>query len=230
MIHVAIDQAVSAAIGVVHAEGVDPLSRPVALESAVAETLEARSSALSPDDESMRSAVRDMLRNGRYKPTGRGKPASEYLLRAIAEGAFPRINAPVDVCNVVSAAFLVPISVWDAERAGTGRFLVRLGTAGEAYVFNAAGQEIDLEDLLLGARIHGAGGRGEPIVNPVKDCLATKTDDSSTHVVALLYAPATGFHDRLHSAVEQFASLIATCGGNVRVRTAILRSSESTEI
>lgn len=32
--------------------------------------------------ENVRSAVRDMLRHGGYKPTGRGKPASEHLVRA----------------------------------------------------------------------------------------------------------------------------------------------------
>jgi hypothetical protein len=29
-------------------------------------------------DEEVRAAVRDLLRHGGYKPTGRGKPASEY--------------------------------------------------------------------------------------------------------------------------------------------------------
>ena len=39
-------------------------------------------------EESLRSAVRDMLRHGGYKPTGRGKPASEYLVRAANEDRF----------------------------------------------------------------------------------------------------------------------------------------------
>ena len=42
-----------------------------------------------------RASVRDMLRFGAYKPTGRGKPASEYLLNAAAEGHFPFISAAV---------------------------------------------------------------------------------------------------------------------------------------
>ena len=32
--------------------------------------------------EQVRQDVRDLLRHGGYKPTGRGKPASEYLVRA----------------------------------------------------------------------------------------------------------------------------------------------------
>ncbi|MBL8945926.1 MAG: hypothetical protein JNK45_22370, partial [Myxococcales bacterium] len=33
-------------------------------------------------DEAVRTAVRKLLRHGGYKPSGRGKPASEYLLGA----------------------------------------------------------------------------------------------------------------------------------------------------
>ncbi len=44
-----------------------------------------KASAPFRSDDAVRSAVRDLLRHGGYKPTGRGKPASEYLIRA-AEG------------------------------------------------------------------------------------------------------------------------------------------------
>src|SRR5271155_1948310 len=53
-------------------------------------------------DDAVRAAVRDLLRHGGYKPTGRGKPSSEYLIRAVAEGALGAINAAVDACNAVS--------------------------------------------------------------------------------------------------------------------------------
>lgn len=66
--------------------------------------------------EQLRTAVRDMLRHGGYKPTGRGKPASEYLVRAAGEGKLAGINLVVDACNVVSLASGVPISVVDLER------------------------------------------------------------------------------------------------------------------
>src|SRR5205823_2581845 len=34
-------------------------------------------------DDAVREAVRQLLRHGGFKPTGRSKPASEYLLRAV---------------------------------------------------------------------------------------------------------------------------------------------------
>ena len=36
-------------------------------------------------DDAVREAVRALLRHGGFKPTGRSKPASEYLLRAVRE-------------------------------------------------------------------------------------------------------------------------------------------------
>ena len=43
-----------------------------------------------------------MMRHGGYKPTGRGKPASEYLVKAAGNGKLGAINLAVDSCNVVS--------------------------------------------------------------------------------------------------------------------------------
>jgi hypothetical protein len=95
----------------------------------------------------VRSEVRDLLRHGGYKPTGRGKPASEYLIRAVSEGALSPINAAVDVCNIVSLHGGLPISVIDLDRAQSP-FRIGVAPPGESYVFNASGQTIDLEGLL----------------------------------------------------------------------------------
>src|SRR5262245_6392507 len=53
-------------------------------------------------DDAVREAVRVLLRQGGFKPTGRSKPASEYLLKAAREGTLSSINLAVDACNVVS--------------------------------------------------------------------------------------------------------------------------------
>src|SRR5712691_409069 len=53
-------------------------------------------------DDAVREAVRALLRHGGFKPAGRSKPASEYLVRAVEAGALASINPAVDVCNVVS--------------------------------------------------------------------------------------------------------------------------------
>src|SRR5687768_10323822 len=68
-----------------------------------------------PDD-MVRGRIRDLLRAGGFKPTGRSKPSSEYLLRAAAEGKWPAVNVAVDVGNVVSLHSGIPISVVDLDR------------------------------------------------------------------------------------------------------------------
>ncbi|NNM04222.1 MAG: hypothetical protein HKO65_03895, partial [Gemmatimonadetes bacterium] len=112
-------------------------------------------------DEALRLAVRDMLRYWGHKPAGRGKPASEYLVRAVGEGVLESINAAVDVCNVVSLHSGFPIALVDLDLARPP-FRVRPGTPEESYVFNASGQEMALKGLIC---LHDSAG---PCANPVK--------------------------------------------------------------
>src|SRR5262245_43574793 len=85
-------------------------------------------------DDGVREAVRALLRHGGFKPTGRSKPASEYLLKAVREKLLSPINLAVDACNVVSFHSGLPISVVDLDRA---REPLRVGIApaGASYVF-----------------------------------------------------------------------------------------------
>src|SRR5678815_6145930 len=66
--------------------------------------------------DTVRGEVRQLLRQGGFKPAGRNKPASEYLQAAHAEGRFPAINAAVDACNVASHGSGLPISLVDLDR------------------------------------------------------------------------------------------------------------------
>ena len=151
-------------------------------ETALAEVIAA---APAREGDPMKADVRNLLRHGRYKPTGRGKPASEYLWQAAVAGEFPRVFPLVDVCNLVSLRTLLPISLVDVARAQSTQFCVRHGRPGESYVFNAGGQEIGLEDLLLLARLP----QDAPCANAVKDSLATKLTPQSRDVLAVVYAP-----------------------------------------
>jgi len=50
---------------------------------------------------------------GRYRASGRGKPACELLERFAAEGSFPRISPAVDLLNAVSLTLRLPMSLVD---------------------------------------------------------------------------------------------------------------------
>lgn len=131
-------------------------------------------------DDATRGAVRELLRHGGYKPTGRGKPASEYLVRAVGEGALGSINLAVDACNVASLHSGLPISIVDLDRT-SGPLRIALGKAGERYVFNASGQEIDVTGLLC---LHDAEG---PCANAVKDSQRTKTRAETVRTLTVIW-------------------------------------------
>src|SRR4030095_3422273 len=145
-------------------------------------------------DEALRAAVRDLLRHGGYKPTGRGKPASEYLVRAATEGVLGTINAAVDVCNAVSLHSGFPISVVDLGRAHAP-FRIAIAPAGASYVFNASGQEIDLSGLLC---LYDAAG---PCANAVRDAQRTKTSAETRSTLSVIWGCA-GFEERLQDTAQ----------------------------
>jgi DNA/RNA-binding domain of Phe-tRNA-synthetase-like protein len=157
-----------------------------------------------------RTVVRNMLRFGHFKPSGRSKPSSEYLLTAALAGEFPLVNGPVDVNNAVSLEWGYPASIFDLDLCGA-ELLLRRGMEGESYIFNTSGQIIDLKDLLCVYR--SEAGVWKPCGNPVKDSMATKTNESTHNVVAVIYAPITESSEYLEEAAGTFASLLMSeCG------------------
>jgi DNA/RNA-binding domain of Phe-tRNA-synthetase-like protein len=133
--------------------------------------------------DAVRAAVRDLLREGGYKPTGRGKPASEYLVGAAEAGRLTAINPAVDAINAASLASGLPISVVDPDLVRPP-FEVRIGREGERYVFNSAGQEIDVAGLLVAADHEG------PCANAVKDAQRAKTHAGTRRVVVFVWGTA----------------------------------------
>ena len=155
-------------------------------------------------DEAVRAAVRDLLRHDGYKPTGRGKPASEYLVRAATEGTLGAINAAVDPCNAVSLHSGFPISVVDLDRA-RGPFHIGVASEGAKYVFNASGQEIDLAGLLC---LFDADG---PCANAVRDAQRTKTNAETRSTLSVIWGCA-GLEARLRETERWYHALLDQVG------------------
>ena len=160
--------------------------------------------AQSPDRDKLRQAVRKMLRHGKFKPSGRSKPAQEYLMRcALEEGSLPRINGPVDVLNTASLVGGLPISLLSLDKCSRDLH-VRRGRTGEGFVFNSAGQLLDVEDLVVTCDASHTPAR--PVGSPIKDSMAGKIEPSDTALVALIYAPAGALGTE---AAERTAKLLA---------------------
>ncbi len=169
-----------------------------------------------------KKAVRDLLRRGGFKPAGRNKPASEYLAACASKGDFPSINNIVDINNLVSLRFGLPISVIDLDLAlpEGGGLILRLGGTKESYIFNNSGQEIEFGGLISLARNDSSG---TALANPVKDSMLSKTWEGTRNVLAVIYG-GNGAATRsvMEEASSFFADLLAQHAGAERTGFAVL--------
>lgn len=157
----------------------------------------ARETAEQPENQALRQAVRQMLRHGKFKASGRSKPAQEYLLRCAVEvGKLPNINTPVDILNTVSLEVGLPISLLSLTKC-SDKLAVRRGNLDESYVFNSAGQELNVTDLVVVCDQSSHGGRA--VGSPIKDSMAGKIETDDTHLVAIVYAPVGAEQGSFHS-------------------------------
>ncbi len=157
--------------------------------------------------EDVRGAVRDLLRHGGFKPTGRSKPASEYLIRAVEEGRLGSINAAVDICNAVSLHSGLPISVVDLDLA-RAPFRLAVCPKGTEYVFNPTGQVIDVGGLVS---LWDADG---PCAGPVKDSQRTKTHEGTTRTLTVIWG-TTALPGRAAQARGWYRDLLLGLGAQV---------------
>ncbi len=85
---------------------------------------------------------------------------------------------------------------------------MRLAPVGSRFVFNASGQEIDVENLV------GLEDGGGPCANPVKDAHRTKTDGSTTETLTVVWG-CSALGEVVDEAVgwawELLARVGATC-------------------
>ncbi len=155
-------------------------------------------------DDEVRAQVRDLLRASGFKPTGRSKPSSEYLLRAREEGRLGTINLLVDLGNAVSLHSGLPISVVDLERT-SGPLSIVVADPDAKYVFNASGQEIDVGRLIC--LCDSAG----PCANAVKDAQRTKIGEG-THRALVVVWGTSGLPGRTGETCRWLMDLAARCG------------------
>ena len=157
-----------------------------------------------PDEESLRAAVRDLLRHGGFKPSGRNKPASEYLARG---DALPVINLAVDAGNAISRASGLPISVVDADRLAPP-LAITIAPSGTTYPFNPSGQVFDASGLICLLDAHGVSA------TPVKDAQRTKTSAATTRTLCIVWGVAS---HAAHGArvAAAYRALVAELGAEV---------------
>lgn len=175
------------AVGWVYVEGVNVWDSSTAFDQWLVNELQTCQAMVRGNEyEERRQAVRAMLRTSGYKPSGRNKPAQEYLVQRCMEGAsFPRILPAVDILNWMSIRHGIPISMLKQEAFPEG-VTIRVGREGESYPFNAGGQVLELEHLIL---VCGGKNADEPMGSPIKDSMAGKIGPGNENLACFLYVP-----------------------------------------
>lgn len=205
-------------LGVIEARGITPVGTCAELDQLIA----AQEAIITKPGYEMsarvRQEVRRLLKAGGYHPSGRGRPASEYLIRDVQEtGRLVRINLPVDVNNYVSIVSGLPASIFDLAKV-KGEVEVRIGEPGESYVFNREGQVLDLKTLMCVC--DALDGVSTPIGTPVKDSMATKISESTRDVLGILYGTTELYDDpKLKEYADLFGGLLARCCAAASVET-----------
>lgn len=181
----------------------------IATSSMVASGLAADADTPMKPDDQVRQKIRTMLRVAGFKPTGRSKPASEFLLGVAQKGPLHSINAAVDACNVASLHSGLPISVVDFDRLG-GPLTIATAEAGASYVFNPSGQVIDVGNLVC---LHDDTG---PCANAVKDAQRTKTGPATVRTLSIVWGSRElgGLSEQTR---DWYAELLASLGAQVSV-------------
>lgn len=165
---------------------------------------------LSPDyiySDQKQKGIRSLLKTFGFHPSGRSRPASEFLFKDLQNrGSFNFINNIVDINNHVSLCTNLPISVFDLDKTGP-ELQLRVGGDDESYVFNREGQNISLKKLLVVAKNNPSSN--EAVGSPVKDSQATKVFEDTKNILFVVYTSANiTTDDEMNEILNQIAALL----------------------
>jgi DNA/RNA-binding domain of Phe-tRNA-synthetase-like protein len=180
---------------------------------------------LQPDwiyPDHLQKGIRSLLKAYGFHPSGRNRPASEFLVKDLqARGRFNAINNAVDINNHLSLQSHLPISILDLDKTGD-QLCIRVGLDEEHYVFNREGQDLALKKLLVTAR---AVGDFQAVGSPVKDSQETKISEATGRLVGIVYTSATiTSEEELGALLRRFADLLRSEAGATATDWTVLDS------
>src|SRR5712691_9159737 len=142
------------------------------------------------------SAVRGLQKSFGFDPT-RYRPSSEALLRRVLKGqGLHQVNSAVDVNNLCSLEWLLPMCIYDLRNV-KGQVRVRIGESGEEYP-GIGRQVFQAEDKVIIADESGIMG------STVSDSERTKVTTATTDILLAIYAPSS-LDPR---QIERYAALV----------------------
>jgi DNA/RNA-binding domain of Phe-tRNA-synthetase-like protein len=211
--------------GVLYADGVENRGAPAALTAAfVAEQHAVRErigdTALS--EVPTLAAWRGVFRGFGVNPT-RYRSAAEALLRRLMKhGDLPSINTLVDLANLVSIRYALPVAVFD-QRSVSGGTVVRLAHGGEEW-----------SDLGSSTAEHPEPGEvifadDEDTVSARRWCWrqsrASAATDDTTEILVTVEAHHASAADDIDRALRDLQSLLGSYARPSTVRSGVLDAS-----
>jgi DNA/RNA-binding domain of Phe-tRNA-synthetase-like protein len=173
-------------LGIVWADPVATTASGPALDDEMRElgvSLRARYAGSAPSEIEPLAPARELYKSFGIDPT-RTRPSSEALLRRVLKDKpLPRILNAVDLCNLCSLRFLLPLGLYDAGKI-RGPVELRRGRRGEFYR-GIRKDEVHLEGRPVLADRDGAFG------NPTSDSLRTSVDPETTALWMVIFAPSS---------------------------------------
>lgn len=185
----------------VHPGGPDLISEMEGL----ARDLAARHAGTPPGEVEGLRPARTLYRAFGVDPT-QTRPSSEALFRrAVGGKPLPRVNNAVDVCNLCSLRFLLPIGLYDLGKI-EGDVTLRRGGDTEAY------PGIRKDEVRLHGRPVLCDSVG-PFGNPTSDSLRTSVSGDTRSLWMVIFAPAAYPRERMAAHVEDARTTLARFTG-----------------
>lgn len=149
--------------------------------------------------------ARELYRAVGVDPT-KLRPSSEALLRRVLKGGeVPAVNSIVDISNLSSLEFLLPIGLHDLDRI-TGDLVLRRGRPGEGY--DAIGKGA----YSVAGRLTAADDDG-PCGSPTSDSQRSMITLTTRRCLMIIYAPGTYDPGRLTEHARAAAARLERFAG-----------------
>lgn len=203
-------------VGIVEAESVTVVHHDAALRveiDAINARLRDTYGGLEPAQIEGLQPARALYRRIGIDPT-KLRPSSEALVRRVLRGdGLPNVNSLVDINNLCSLEFMLPIGLHDLDNA-VGPITLRRGGPGEGYEAIGKGW-YSVEGRLTAADEHGACG------SPTSDSRRTMITLDTTRCLMIIYAPAGYDLARLWDHATVAARRIAGFAGGTIVQAVV---------
>jgi DNA/RNA-binding domain of Phe-tRNA-synthetase-like protein len=170
-----------------------------------------------PEPRSVLECTQILLTKAAYKALGkdpaRYRGSAEALLRRIIAGkGLPRINAVVDIINLVSVESRLPIGLYDLAHV-SGGIVFRAGRAGETYK-GIGKYDLNLEALPVFCDALGPHG------SPTSDSERTMVTSETKHVLAIIIS--FGGKEGLDRVMQRMTELFAAYASSRHTEAQIL--------